>query len=336
MKKIFVTGVGGYIGSITAQLLLSKGYRVVGIDNYTAGYKAPLYYLESKYGKDNFQFYHKSTHDDLSELLAIHTDIDGVIHFAANTSVPDSIANPDQYFYNNLVGSQLLMRQLLAHNLKKIIFSSTAATFGDAKYTPIDEKHPQNPTNPYGLSKYMVEQMLDWYDKSHGMKFIAFRYFNVTGASDDAEMGDSKNPSPHLVQNAVRGALGIAPFVLQCGTNNPTPDGTPVRDYVNVVDLAEAHILGMEYLLNGGKSQKLNLGTGEGTSVLDAVKTVERITGRKIELATDESRAGEDPVLVASSSKAHEVLGWQMRHTLEDSVKSLVAWYTKHPHGWEE
>lgn len=336
MKKVLITGVGGYIGSNTAYLLLQRGFRVTGIDNFTTGFRQPLYYLENKFSREKFQFYHRSMGEDLEDIFQTHTDIEAIIHFAACTSVPDSIQSPDTYFTNNVSGGQHVISTAHRHNVRKIIFSSTCATYGHAKYTPIDEKHPQNPTNPYGLSKLMIEQMLEWYDKSHGFKYLAFRYFNVTGASTDGEIGDSKNPSPHLVQNALRGAMGIAPFVLQSGTNNPTPDGTPIRDYVDVVDLAEAHLMGVEYLLNGGKSEAINLGTAVGSSVLEAIKTVETVTGRKLEVSEDNSRLGEDPILVASNAKAKQILNWSPQRTLTHSIQSLMKWYGKHPHGWDE
>jgi UDP-glucose 4-epimerase len=222
----------------------------------------------------------------------------------------------------------------LKYNINKIVFSSTCAVYGTAKTVPIDETHPTNPDNPYGQSKRMIEQMMEWYSKLNGLNFVILRYFNVCGASDDGFIGDSKKPSMLLMQNAVRGAMGIEPFHLTCA-DSETPDRTPIRDYVNVVDLNEAHLKAIEYLLNGGKSEIINIGTGAGSSVLEIVNKVQEITGKKFELSKAEARKGESPRLVASIEKAKKVLGWQPKRTIEDGVKSLITWYTAHPHGWD-
>src|SRR3990167_11422695 len=181
----------------------------------------------------------------------------------------------------------------------------------------------------------MSEKMIDWLSKEYGFNYVILRYFNVCGATDDGTIGDSKHPSPHLMQNAVRGALGIEPFQLTCGKFD-TPDGTPIRDYVNVVDLNEAHILALNYLLNGGKSEVINLGTGDGNSVMEIIKKVEEATGKKIEVKQGEARKGEYAKMIASTEKAKSILKWSPHHSLQESVKTLVAWYTKHPHGWEK
>ncbi len=214
-----------------------------------------------------------------------------------------------------------------------MVFSSTCAVYGENEYTPVDEKHPTNPTNPYGESKLMVEKMIEWYSKLKGLNYVILRYFNVCGASDDGEVGDSKNPSVLLMQNAVRGALGIDSFQLTCPKVD-TPDSTPIRDYINVVDLNEAHIKALEYLESGGKSEIINLGTGTGNSVLEIVEKVEEITGKKLPREKGEERKGEYAQMYADISKAKSVLDWEPARSIEDSVKSLVKWYTDHPHGW--
>ena len=224
---------------------------------------------------------------------------------------------------------------MIEFNVKKIVFSSTCAVYGETQYTPVDENHPTNPINPYGESKRMTEKIIEWYGKLLRVNYFILRYFNVCGASDDGEIGDSKKPSVLLVQNAVRGVLGVEKFYLTC-PKVKTADGTPIRDYVNVVDLNEAHLLAVEKLLNDGNSfEIINLGTGTGNSVLQIVEEVEKITGKKIKRVFGNTRAGEYAKIYASIEKAKKVLGWRPKRTIEDSVKSLIKWYKKHPKGWE-
>ena len=245
MKKILVTGGGGYIGSVATHLLLQKGYKVVAIDNFSTGYREPLKKLKSKSKyKSKFNYYKADLRSDLTDIFDKERGIDAVLHYAASCSVNESMENPQKYFSNNVCGSQNLLSTMLKYDVKKIVFSSTCAVYGEAKYVPIDEKHPTNPSNPYGESKLMIERMLQWYGKLSDLKYVILRYFNVCGASDDGIFGDSKKPSVLLVQNLVRGALGIEPFYLTC-LKVDTPDGTPIRDYINVVDLNEAHVLAL-------------------------------------------------------------------------------------------
>ncbi len=333
MKKVLVTGAAGYIGSVATYLLLSKGFEVIAIDNLSRGYKQAMDVLGTKF-PHKLHFYKADIGDDISSILKKEKKIDAVLHYAALCLVNESMQNPDIYFNNNVCGTRNLLSQLLENGIDKIIFSSTCAVYGEAEYMPIDEKHPTNPTNPYGESKRMVERMMEWFHKLKGLNYVILRYFNVCGASDDGLIGDSKKPSSLLVQNAVRGALGIEPFYLTCPTVK-TKDGTPIRDYINVVDLNEAHIKALEYLLDGGKSEVINLGTGEGNSVLEIVNEVQRITGKHFELKRAIPRQGEYAKMVADISKAERVLGWKPKRTIKDSVSSLVKWYKKHPHGWE-
>ncbi len=335
MVKILVTGVAGHIGSIAADLFLQRNYQIVGIDNFVTGFRDAVLFLEDKYGKDKFHFYETDLRADLSAVFAKETDIQAVVHYAASAVVSESMHNPGKYFSNNICGSNNLVQALLQHNINKIVFSSTCAVYGEAKYTPIDEQHPLRPNNPYGESKLGIEKMLYWYGQLKGLSYVILRYFNVPGASVDGELGYSKNPPTHLVENAVRGALGIANFYLTCPEVD-TPDKTPIRDYVDVVDLNEAHILATEYLLKGGRSEIINLGTGTGNSVLEIIKTVEKITGQKIAFQKGEARSGEAAKLVADNKKAKEILGWQPRRTLKDSIESLVKWFSKHPYGWRK
>lgn len=334
MKKVLVTGGGGYIGSVAVYLLLQKGYRVVVIDNFTTGYEEPLKWFKSKF-KSEFNYYKADLNDtaSLEKVFDKEKGIDAVMHYAASCLVNESMENPQKYFQNNVVGSQNLLSQIVKHGIKNIVFSSTCAVYGETNYVPVDEKHPTVPANPYGASKRMIETMLQWYGKCNGLNFVILRYFNVCGASDDSLIGDSKKPSVLLLQNAVRGALGIEPFYLTCPTVD-TPDKTPIRDYINVVDLNMAHIKALEYLWNGGKSDIFNLGTGKGNSVLEIIKSVQKITGAKFDLKKGEQRKGEYAKIFADNRKAIKTLKWKPERTIEDSVKSLVGWYKIHPKGW--
>lgn len=332
--KILVTGAGGYIGSVAAYLYLQNGYEVVALDNFITGYEAPLKLLQEKFGDKAFRYYKLDLQKDLSPLYEKEKDISLAVHYAAHCLVDESMKKPEKYFSNNVGGSQNLISSLLEHGINKMVFSSTCAVYGEAEYVPVDEKHPTNPKNPYGESKRMVEKMLGWYDSQRDMRYAALRYFNVCGASDDGIIGDSKNPSVLLVQNAVRGALGIEPFNLTCPEVD-TPDKTPVRDYINVVDLNEAHMKAIEYLLNGGTSEIMNLGTGSGNSVLEVVSKVQSATGKKFDFARSVARQGEYATMYADISKAKRVLGWEPKRSIEDSVKSLISWYSAHPHGWQ-
>lgn len=335
MKKLFVTGAGGYIGSIATYLYLQKGYEVVALDNFQTGYREPLELLQSKYGKEKLRMYDLNLTGDISPLFTAEKEIDAVIHYAASCLVDESMKNPYKYFYNNVIGTLNLLDQLDNNGIQNIVFSSTCATYGEAQYVPIDEKHRTVPFNTYGESKLMAENVIRRYGQTKGLKYMILRYFNVCGASDDGLIGDSKKPSALLVQNAVRGALGIEPFKLVCPTVD-TPDKTPIRDFINVMDLNEAHLSALEYLTNGGASETLNIGTGTGNSVLEIVEKVKQVTGVSFEIENSEPRQGDPPKLIASVDKVKQVLGWQPKRTIEDSIKSLVIWYKAHPNGWSK
>jgi len=335
-KNILVTGAGGYIGSVTTDLLLQKGFNVMALDNFSRGYKSPLVYLQNKYGKDKITWYQKDLIKDNLDDLFKKEKIDLIIHFAALCNVGESWEKPELYFGNNVVGLQKLSETAIKNNVNKIIFSSTCAVYGDAKHTPIDEKHPlADPASPYGASKKICEEILSWYSKTNKMKYVFLRYFNVTGATDDSSLGDSKNPSFHLIQNAVKGALGIDKFELNYAPVN-TPDGSPIRDYTNVVDLADAHMRAVEYILNEeNKSDVFNLGTGTGNSVLEIINLVKEKTGVDFEANMSQNRRkGEADKMIADITKSEKVLDWKPTHTLEQSIDSLIAWYKKYPKGW--
>lgn len=342
MKKIVITGIGGYIGSVSASLFLKAGYTVIGIDNFSRGNKGAVAYLEGKY-PDTLHFHEcdvreteKLTHILESEHTQSDSSIDAVIHYAALCNVGESEKHPELYFDVNVQGVVSLLEAMRAVDLKKIVFSSTCAIYGEPESDVLSEDHPIHPTShPYGESKYMAERVIDWYDKVYGFRYIFLRYFNVCGATDDGEIGDSKNPSYHLMQNAVRGSLGIDEFFLNF-TPVDTPDGSPIRDYVDVVDLNMAHIKAVEYIQTVDHSDIFNLGTGSGYSVLEIVHKVQEITGKTFDIKETERRKGDVVKAVASNEKITRVLGWKPEHSLEDSVKSLVSWYTQHPHGWDE
>lgn len=337
MSKILVTGAGGYIGSVASKLLLENDFEITAVDNFSRGYKKPLELLQVEFGKDKITWLKKDlVSDNLDELF--ESKIDVILHFASLCNVGESWEKPELYFSNNVIGTQRLLEAAIKAKSNKIIFSSTCAVYGDAKYIPIDEKHPLvNPSSPYGQSKKMCEEIMEWYSKIGLIKYVFLRYFNVTGASDDEEFGDSKNPSFHLVQNAVRGALGLAKFELNYAPVK-TPDGSPIRDYLNIEDLVQAHILAVKYLIEEkNKSNIFNLGTGKGNSVLEIVKLIKEKTGVDFEVDMAKNRrVGEADKMIADYSKAEEVLSWKPIHSLEQSIDTLIAWYKTHPKGWGE
>ncbi|KKR28916.1 MAG: UDP-galactose 4-epimerase [Candidatus Woesebacteria bacterium GW2011_GWA1_39_8] len=334
MKKILVTGGAGYIGSVATYLLLQKDFEVVVVDNLSTGHKEPLLFFENKFGKKKFRYYETDLRKSLDFIFKEESGIDAVLHYAASCMVNESMENPQKYFSNNVCGTQNLLTTLLKYNVKNIVFSSTCETYGEVQYVPVDEEHPSNSVTPYGISKSIVERIVRTYGDLKLLNYVIFRYFNVCGASDDGEIGDSKKPSVLLVQNAVKGALGIEPFFLTYREVG-TPDGTPIRDYINVVDLNEAHIKALEYLLGGGKNEIINLGTGDGNSVLEIVDKVQKITNVKFKARRSDPRKGEPSKLIADIKKAKRVLDWSPERSIENSVKSLIKWYTKHPKGWE-
>lgn len=333
MSKILITGAGGYIGSVAADLFLSKGYEVVAVDNFQTGYQQPLELLKKKY-PDKFHYYEADLTTNIETVFEKETNLSNVIHYAASCLVDESVKNPKKYFLNNVGGTVNLLGAMEKFGVKNIIFSSTCAVYGEAEYYPIDEKHPLSPTTPYGASKKMAEEVIEWFAKLKNFNYIILRYFNVCGASIDGSIGDSKKPSTLLVQNLVRGALGIEKFYLTCPEVD-TPDKTPIRDYIDVVDLNEAHLKAMEYLTNTGESRIINLGTGTGYSVMEVVEQVKKLTGIEIPIEKANTRQGDDAKKIADIKRAKEVLDWEPKRTIEDSVKSLLLWYKDHPQGWK-
>ncbi|MCX7996550.1 MAG: UDP-glucose 4-epimerase GalE [Patescibacteria group bacterium] len=334
-KHVVITGAGGYIGSVATSLFLEAGHTVTAVDSLVRGFRQPLDILRERYGADRVRIVETDVKTGSDAIFENVEPVDTVLHYAAFCNVGESEKHPEMYFDNNIAGTLSLLEAMRKHGVRKLVFSSTCSLYGEPQHETLDESHPVDPkSHPYSESKYMAERVIDWYSRVHGIKYVALRYFNVCGATDDGIIGDSKKPSFHLMQNAVRGALGIAPFYLNYTPVN-TADGSPIRDYVNVVDLNRAHLLAVDYLDTIERADLFNLGTGTGNSVLEIIRTVETITGTKLELKEGERRKGDVSKAIASNEKITKKLGWKPVHSIEDSVKSLVTWYTARPNGWE-
>lgn len=320
--KIFVTGGAGYIGSICVEQMLNEGYEVVVFDNLSEGHREAVdpraRFIE---GDLNVR---ASIEDPLVE-----TRPDAVMHFAANSLVGESMRNPSKYFGNNVSGGLNLLDGMLAAGVGRIVFSSTAATYGIPESMPITEDTPQNPINPYGESKLMFEKLLDWFGEIHGLTHVALRYFNAAGASE--KFGEHHRTETHIIPNVLKVALGQRESVDIYGADYETPDGTCVRDYIHILDLAQAHILA----LTAEKSARFNLGTGSGNSVRELIDTCRKVTGHEIPAHEKPRRPGDPAVLVASSHKIRETLGWEPRfESFESIVSSAWNWHSRHPDGY--
>ena len=319
---ILVTGGAGYIGSHLVMALLEKGEDVIVFDSLELGHAETIETLK-KYGNLKFVKGNLKNLDEIRGAFLVNK-IDSVVHFAAYSQVAESVKNPQKYYYNNVYGTLNLLNAMLEFGVKKIVFSSTAATYGEPVYTPIDEKHPQHPINPYGNSKLMVEKIMDDYDKAYGFKSVRLRYFNVAGADSKARIGEWHEPETHLIPNVLK-AKEDKVFKM-FGTDYDTIDGTCVRDYINVEDLAQAHIKALDYLNNGGETNFFNLGTTEGNSVKEVFTACEEVKGASIPLEICPRRGGDPAILVADNKKAKEVLGWVPQHDLTDCIKSAYEW----------
>ena len=322
---ILVTGGAGYIGSHLALALLEQGKDVIIFDSLEIGHQETIETLK-EYG--NLKFV-KGNLQNLEELrgLFMLNKIDSVVHFAAFSQVAESVKDPQKYYYNNVYGTLNLLNAMLEFDVKKIVFSSTASTYGEPIYVPIDENHPQKPINPYGNSKFMIETILDDYDKAYGIKSVRLRYFNVAGADSKARIGEWHEPETHLIPNVLK-ATNEKSFKL-FGDNYDTKDGTCIRDYINIEDLAMAHIKSIEYLQNGGETNYFNLGTNEGNSVKEVFACCEEVKGVKIPLEICPRRNGDPASLIADNKKAKEVLGWEPKNNLQYSVKTAYEWELK-------
>lgn len=320
--KILVVGGAGYIGSICAELLLDEGYEVAVFDNLTEGHRAAI--------DPRARF----VEGDLQNRQAIEAALttarpDAVMHFAANALVGESMQNPSKYFRNNIANGLNLLDAMVATGARQLVFSSTCAIFGPPERVPIDESLPARPINPYGESKLAFEKILRWYDEIHGLRFVSLRYFNAAGASE--KFGEDHRVETHLIPNVLKVALGEKPHVEIYGTDYETPDGTCIRDYIHIVDLANAHILA----LGAAKSEFYNLGTGGGSSVREMIAACRKITGRKIDVVEKPRRPGDPPRLIASSEKIKKELGWQPHfQSLEAIIESAWKWHQKFPRGY--
>lgn len=324
---ILVTGGAGYIGSHCILALLQKNYDVVIFDNLSTGHIETVNELK-KYGNVQFIQGDLLNKNDLSKVFN-NNNIDSVIHFAAFSQVAESVKNPQKYYENNVCGTVNLLSAMIENNVNKIVFSSTAAIYGEPIYIPIDEKHPQNPINPYGKTKHIIENIMDDYDKAYGLKSVRLRYFNVAGADNKNRVGEWHEPETHLIPNILKSTFGNEKTFEMYGEDYDTKDGTCVRDYINVEDLADAHILALEYLKNGGETNYFNLGTNEGNTVKEVFSVCEKVTDKTIAINKMPRREGDPAKLIADNKKVKEVLHWEPKHTLYDSIKTAYEWEQK-------
>ena len=324
---ILVTGGAGYIGSIVVEDLQAKGEAVVVLDNLVYGHRQAI--------SDSVAFYEGNIGDKtlISRILSEH-EIEACMHFSAFAYVGESVEKPQIYYENNFVQTLHLLDVLIENNVRKIIFSSTCATYGEPQYVPIDEEHPQYPTSPYGWSKFMVERALLDYDTAYKLKFVAPRYFNACGATE--KHGEHHAPETHLIPLILQAAQGKREFISIFGDDYETPDGTAIRDYIHVSDLSQAHILALEYLRGGSDSLFVNLGNGGGYSVSEVIQATRKVTGKTIEARVAPRRAGDPSRLVADAKTAREILGWNPQiPEIEKIIESAWTWHQKHPNGYE-
>src|SRR5271154_443965 len=316
---ILVTGGAGYIGSHTAKALAQAGLQPIVVDNLERGHREAVQWgplIQADIG-------------DRAALEKIfrESSIEAVLHFAAFAYVGESMQKPELYFRNNVVQTLSLLEAMQASGVRSIVFSSTCASYGNPLKIPIAEDHPQNPVNPYGESKVMVEHLLHWFGVVHGLKWTALRYFNAAGADPDGQLGEEHDPEPHLIPVAIAAALGQRGALEIYGTDYDTPDGTAIRDYLHVTDLGTAHVAALRYLQQGGESTAFNLGTGKGHSVREVIAMVERVSGKPVPAREVGRRAGDPPALVADAGKSAKLLHWTPQHsTLEEIVRTAWEW----------
>ncbi len=325
---ILVLGGAGYIGSHTVYELIDRGEDVVIIDNLLTGYEKAVH--------PKARFYKGDIRDrDFLEDVFSKEKIDGVIHFAASSLVGESMTLPLKYYDNNLYGTKVLLDAMVAHGIDKIVFSSTAATYGEPERVPILESDRTLPTNPYGETKLSMEKMFKWVGEAHGLRFVSLRYFNACGAHKSGEIGEAHNPESHLIPLILQVPNGKREAISVFGNDYETKDGTCVRDYIHVTDLAQAHILAMEYLAQGKESNIFNLGNGIGFTVNEVIEAARKVTGHEIPAVICERRGGDPAQLIASSEKAKTVLGWKPEHEeLEEIIESAWKWHKNHPDGY--
>ena len=329
--KVLVLGGAGYIGSHTVYKLIEEGHDVVVFDNLETGYIEAVH-PQAKFYKGDLR-----NRAEIDNVLDNETGIDAVIHFAANSLVGESMVNPLKYYDNNVYGTKVLLESLLAHGIKNIVFSSTAATYGEPTDSPILETDPTNPTNCYGETKRAMERMFYWTELAHGIKYVSLRYFNACGAHVNGNIGEAHNPESHLIPIILQVANGTRDHISVYGTDYDTFDGTCIRDYIHVTDLAQAHILACKYLLDGGKSDIFNLGNGVGFSVKEVIEKAKEVTKKEIKVVYEGRRAGDPAVLVASSDKAKKILGWKPAYNdLGTIIDTAWKWHSTHPKGYKK
>ena len=320
--RVLVTGGAGYIGSHTAKRLKAAGHEPIVLDSLLYGHTWAV-----QWGP-----FEKGDLADVAFLRGVFDRhaIDAVIHFAANAYVGESMTDPSKYFRNNTFNTLNLLDTMVARGVTRIVFSSTCATYGDPQRIPIDESHPQAPVNPYGESKLFVERILHWYGKAYDLQSVALRYFNASGADPDGEVGEDHDPETHLIPLVIEAALGRRPPVGVFGSDYSTPDGTAIRDYIHVMDLADAHVQALAYLAGGGPSTAINLGTGHGHSVREVIQTVEQVGGSPVPSTISPRRAGDPPQLVADARRAKDVLGWTPQYPdLRTIIEHAWGWHTR-------
>ena len=326
--RILVLGGAGYIGSHTVYELVDAGYEVIVIDNLLTGFKEAVH--------PQAKFYEGDIRDKifLDNILS-KEKIDGVIHFAASSQVGESMKNPLKYYNNNLCGTEVLLESMVEHGIDKIVFSSTAATYGEPESIPILETARTLPTNCYGETKLSMEKMFKWISKAHNLRYVSLRYFNACGAHPNGKIGEAHNPETHLIPLVLQVPNGKREYISVFGNDYDTKDGICVRDYIHVNDLAQAHILAMEYLSKGGESNIFNLGNGVGFTVKEVIETARKVTNHTIPIREEERRAGDPSVLIASSEKARKVLGWKPQYAdLETIISTAWKWHVNHPDGY--
>jgi UDP-glucose-4-epimerase GalE len=322
MNKILVAGGAGYIGSQTVRELQRTEFRPVVFDNLSSGHREAVGEVELVVGD-------LRDPESIRRIFEKH-DFEAVLHFASLIQVGESYANPRKYYLQNLVTSLNLLETALDAGVRRFIFSSSAAVYGVPRNIPLREDHPLDPINPYGRTKEMVERILRDYDRAHGLRYVSLRYFNAAGADPDGGMGERHDPETHLIPNILKAVLGQSPALSVFGTDFPTPDGTAVRDYIHVADLAAAHVLALRHLLDNGRSEVVNLGTNRGYSVKEVIAAAEKITGRRVPREVRPRREGDVPVLLASKEKAERLLGWKLRHSdLETILRTAWNWHRR-------
>jgi UDP-glucose 4-epimerase len=328
--SILVLGGAGYIGSHAVYQLIDQNYEVAVIDNLQTGHR------DAVHPKANFY------EGDIRDRAFIRTvfekeNIKGILHFAANSLVGESMTEPLKYFDNNVYGTQIVLEMMKEFGVKHIVFSSTAAVYGEQKVMPITEEAPTMPTNTYGETKLAMEKMMSWCEKAFDLKYVSLRYFNVAGARRDGQIGEDHNPETHLIPVVLEAALGKRPAVTVFGEDYDTKDGTCVRDYIHVEDLIAAHLLALNYLQNGGESNVFNLGSSQGFSVKEIIESAKEVTGIDLPVVIGERRSGDPSTLIASSEKAKQVLGWNpSRTSIHEIIRDAWNWHQHHPNGYQK